>query len=548
MSNKKEKTTAPVAKTEDAAEAKRLDKTRLFLIIFGAVALVAILASIIVAVAVNSSKSFDYMKKNLSRYVSVPADVYASFDVTVDALDIKDQDIKDKVISILCKNKITPEGGALNKKDAKINAGDILNFFYRGYTLGENDEKEYFNGGCNFNQQIGTDKTKLEIGSGSFVSGFEYNLIGKNPKDYATLNKITTGDFDGYDSFALTYTVSYADGTVKKAQTALIRLSDPKLDEKWGEGFKAYFESGDFDIGVEFATGKDGDSALTVPTVKTAANGATQDVYTDMKITEAYQITDAPVMVIEAYFPENYQEESLQGKTAYFECYIKTVEDYDAPELNEEFFTEKLKVSAEEYAALEGDTLEKKLENYLRSELEKEYESNVQAIVEETFWTRAMEKSEVKKFPESDVRAYYDSSLASMESAYSNYQSYYSSFDAFARAYLSLGSTDDWQSALMATAEDAIKQKLVFYYIIREEGYIPTEEQFNSIREDVYSDYLQSYLDYYGIEESDSDYAEQLEAAKAAVDAEYDDEYWQTNIIYEFGMNKICENANIIYK
>ena len=64
MSNKKN--TSP-AKQENvtADEKKKLDATRIFLIVFAAVALLGILASVIVAIVIgiNKNKTFDYTTK-----------------------------------------------------------------------------------------------------------------------------------------------------------------------------------------------------------------------------------------------------------------------------------------------------------------------------------------------------------------------------------------------------------------------------------------------------------------------------------------------------
>lgn len=530
----------------EAEEKKRLDATRIFLIVFAAVALLGIIASIIIALipTFKKEKNLDYLKDNLSKYVSVPEALYNNYTVDIDLPKVSDKDVEYELLKKLCINKITPEEGATNRPNVTVGAGDVANIYYRGYTLDAEGNKNYFDGGCNFTDSI----YGLEIGSGSFIPGFEYNLIGKNQKDYATLTKVTEGNTAAGDIINLTYSVYYADGQASLAKTALIDLSDPKLDEKWGEGFKAYFSNKlGRPIGDKFATGSANDDKLTVNTSKDTDG---TDIYFDMSISTAYRISsDKERLVVEAYFPYNYGDEELDGKTAYFEVYIKTVQDYDVPEFNDEFVTEKLKVSADELSSYAGETLIEKYKAYIKGTLEEKYQADVRNVIESQLWKQVIAGSTYHKLPEKDVEIAYNNYVAEIQSTFANgYSSYYNSLDAFARAYLNLDSTADWKAKLRSDAEYSVKQKLAFYYIIREADLVPSDEEYQEIYDRIFGEYLQEYLDYYKITKDDPNYDLKVETATKEILSQYGEGYWRESVMYEFAIDDLVDRANVVFK
>lgn len=526
-------------------EKKRLDATRIFLIVFAAVALVGVLTSLVFALipTFKKEKTLDYIKDNLSKYVSVPSELYNGYNVTVELPTVSDKDVEYEILELLCTHKITGDDAVVNLPGVTVGAGDIANIYYRGYTLGEDGSKNYFDGGCNFTDSV----YSLEIGSGTFIPGFEYNLVGKNQKDYATMTKVTNGKVEDGDLIYLTYSVYYADGQASLSKTTLVDLSDPKLDEKWGVGFKAYFSAvNEKTIGTQFATGNSDDAKLTVKTIK---NTDGDDIYFDMSISSAYRISkDVEPLVVEAYFPYNYGDESLDGKTAYFEVYIKSVKDYSVPEFNDEFITEKVKMTADDLAKYEGATLTEKYKAYVRELLEEQYKEDVRNVIESQFWKTVIAGSTFYKLPEKEVQAAYNNYIYEIESTYaSGYASYYGSLDEFARAYLELGTGADWKATLRQDAEYSLKQKLVFYYIIRAEKLLPTDEEYQVLYDELFAEYLQEYLDYYGITESSDNYELKVENAKKEILSTYGESYWRESVYYEFAIDAILDKANVIY-
>ena len=551
--NKNNKNQKPEKQTSDkkkvsekqATEKKKLGKKEILIIVFAAVAFIGITLGIVLGIMYENKRSFDYNTADLSKYVSLDSKYYNGYKVTIDIPEITDEDVEEEFLKLLCANKIIPDGPVYNVPGVTISVGDIANIYYRGYTM-ENGVKTYFDGGCNFADTY----DELEIGSASFIPGFEAGLIGKNQNDYATLLKRESGVVAETDLISIKYSVLYADGTSKRDQTVLLDLSDPTLDDRWGVGFAEYFIGQKIDPDTVIATGTSTDKALTVPTKSTSANAAKNDSYFDITISLACSASEGETLIVEGKFPSDYKAEDLRGKTAYFEVYIVSVKDYDVPELNDAFITDTLKVSADDLADDEGANLVEKYKAKIKADLNKERDDNIVSAIENAFWDQALANAKFKQLPQIELDKYYDSAVSDITDLFeSGYSSYYNNdFDAFARAYLDLSSTGDWQATLRKEAETSVKQRLLFYYIVREANLTPTEAEYNAVYEEVFAEHLQEYLDYYNITEDLEDYETELEKAKSVVKETYGDSYWDELIIYEYAMEKIVDLADVIYK
>ena len=91
---------------------------------------------------------------------------YAALKIPKKDVEVSDSDVQSQIDSILANyNQVT---------DRKVKKGDTVNIDYKGTV----DGKE-FEGGT-------ASGASLEIGSGTFVDGFEDQLIGKMPGERAT--------------------------------------------------------------------------------------------------------------------------------------------------------------------------------------------------------------------------------------------------------------------------------------------------------------------------------------------------------------------------
>lgn len=526
-------------RNEAATTEKKLSKKGLITLIVASVLLLAIAVGVAVGIIV-SRKEFNYEKRNLDKYVDVPEELFKSFNVTVNIPEITEKDVLEEIYKLQCAKKITPDGPVYSKPNVTISAGDVAHIYYRGYTM-ENGIKTYFDGGCNFNSTAHV----LEIGSGSFISGFESGLIGKNQQDYETIEVKRSGRIASGDIITIKYSVIRDNNTIFNNQTVTIDLGDPDVDQRWGEGFSAYFIGKMIDADAVIDT----DERLIVPTVCEGYSG--QDVYHSVTILSACTVEESEkdTLVVEAKFPHDYSEESLRGKTAYFEVYIKGVDDYGVYEFDDRFITEELKVKAEDMSAYAGDTLVEKYKSYILDELQKERESKIKLIVEESFWEQAMAATVVKKLPRREVDKMYDNmyvQLVSMFETEGKNTAYANDFDGFARAFMNLSSSADWKEHLLKNAEEAVKEKLVFYSFVQKENHTPTEEEYNAIYETIFADHLQDYLDYYKITPESENYERQLEEAKREVRTTYGEAYFHELVMYDFVMTEIISRANVV--
>ena len=390
-----------------------------------AITLVFIVLSVIVAVSV-STKQIDYIETDLSKYVTLSKSDYIDFPAEITVPQPSEEiHVNNEIAKLLYSYRIPVDGDQAYKRNITISAGDKVSLYYRGYYLNDEGKRVYFDGGCNFNSE----SSKLEIGSSTTIPGFESGLIGKNQKDYATFDKLTEGNVEKGDIIYITYSATRGDGTEEKSKKAMVDLSDPDLDEKWGVGFKKYWEENTVKLGEKV-------EKIVVESIK---DGAKQDLYLDITPVEAYRIdnSEKEILEVNAMFPANYSNNpDLSGKSVKFEMFIIAAIDYTVPEFDEKFITEKLEVKAEDLADYEGDDIVAKYKNKILTDLTEEYEQAVEDSVSAIFWEYIVKTAKFKSLPQGDVNTYYKNIVAQIESAHTNYEDTYPTLDSFARAYL----------------------------------------------------------------------------------------------------------------
>ena len=603
------------ANTKTKTEKEGRSGTEKFLIIFAIVALVGILASIVVGiVSCTSQRRIDFLEDDLSKYIYIAESDYKNFEAEVKVDPVQDYDISNAILKVLAANK---SKDALNDgaflKNQTVTPGDVVYMYYRGYIPGENGEKEYFDGGCNFSGE----ESELEIGGGKFISGFELNLVGKNPKDYGTfkkyeksgiikntdkvfvtytrvtdngqssvkeyvtvnlekgkelvdasrgigfynkivgsqygqtLNEFTVETDNGTEKIRdavvyrstgannliqVTYSAMYFDGTYANGKTEIIDLSDPKLDEKYGTGFKRFFEVG-APVGTK-AVKSDG----TAETLNTTITDG-QNSFFDITVQSIYEIKGTP-LTIEAYFPVDYTSEDLQGKTAMFEVFITKSQVYDAPELNDAFITDTLKLTAEDLASFgnDGDSLVEKYRAKVKADLEDKYKESFNNALDAIIWKHYLDKVVVKRLPKQDVRYFYDSYYNDLMAQYS-YYSQSVTLDAFARQYLGIASNADWKAKLQEMAEQSLAQKLAFYYVIRRENLIIPDAEYEARYGTEVENQLEMYLESVECTRDKYDSDEAYENAKAEYKEEmlkvYTEDYFREMILFDYAFETL---------
>ena len=121
-------------------------------------------------VAVDENNRFDYTNSNMEKYISVDESLYKNVSVKLPAyLDGSDAAVQ-AYIQLLLEEYPTQTNKIVDKA---IENGDTVALYYEGWLDGEK-----FSGGSNMDD---ADPYMLEIGSGTFIPGFEEGLVGLVP-------------------------------------------------------------------------------------------------------------------------------------------------------------------------------------------------------------------------------------------------------------------------------------------------------------------------------------------------------------------------------
>lgn len=527
---------------------RKAKSLRTVLVCFAVLALVSVIA-IAVGIPVSnylSTKRVDYLNDNLGKYITLSREDYSSFDVVLNLDEVTEDAVDNAILQLLCANKkSTPLHSGL--RFPTIGAGDVSYIRYRGYTLDEAGNKIDFNGGCNYSDNA---DAELEIGSGSFIQGFELGMVDKNPLEHGTLTTLNSGEVKDGDILYISYTVfSPVSGEDAQGKYAYVDLSSNAPSELFGEDFKEYFLTVKDEEGNASAR-KIGETYKDTHLVSNYKGTGGTASYTDLKIVKAFRPEGTP-LTVEAYFPLSYGEPTLAGKNVYFDVYIMGADDYDAPEYNDAFVTETLGITAEDLADYEGETLADKYRSCVRESLELDRETEIEYAVQDAMWSHYIEKVKIKKLPRGEVNAYYNKYLRDLQSGFDSSGSLsYESFDQYAYAYLGIEDpSTTWQDVLTAQAENTVLEKLVLFYVIDKEGLKPSEAEYNELYANTVNSYLQSYLTQAGCTRdkysTEQEYLAAVERYKTSMLASYDAEYFPESVYFEYAFRSIREFANI---
>ena len=539
--NKKKTADPKVTKVkEEKTEPKKtISQTGLAVIITAAILVVALASAAIFMVVDYAKKdsSFDYLKSDLSKYVDFTSS-YKDFTINVDIAKPHDIDVDVTILNLLYNDRdANPRyEGAKVTSPITITAGDEVHIWYRGYLIGDDGEKIVVAGMSNF----GNDSAyALGIGSNGFIPGFEFNLIGHNTGDYNKFEKITSGEVNEGQIAYITYTrTKGADKTDKITESNVrVELSDSEIDAKFGAGFKE-----------KLMSLKVGDKVDITTTL-----GDTTYNYTDLTINFVTECENNPI-VIETYFPYDYQKADLRNETAYFEVYVDGVVVYDTPEFTEEYLKKKIedeeiKVTLDDLNEYEGETLVDKYRAYCEKSMMDLYEEEYKTLVEEKIWSYYSEISKAIKLPGIKVDKIYDDYIDDIytqfinnggniyNSALGQYKTY-ETFESYAPVYLGATSAT-WKDVVYEQAENFVKERIVLFYILRAENLLPTEAEFNAEYDKLVQEYLdeaiQQYLDYYGKtreDYTDEEFEDVIEECRDIVFSSFEEEYFEMRVYY----------------
>ena len=126
----------------------------------------------------GEAERFDYFGNDMTKYVTIDEALYKNPSVTLPTyLNGSDEAVAEYIQS-LCEQYPVSTGNKIT--DRAIQKGDVVMLYYEGWLNGEK-----FEGGSNMDSATAH---SLEIGSGSFIPGFEDALIGIIPAETSREN------------------------------------------------------------------------------------------------------------------------------------------------------------------------------------------------------------------------------------------------------------------------------------------------------------------------------------------------------------------------
>ena len=376
----------------------------------------------------------DFLRDDLSEYVELEEKYYKEYTVKLDPDRVSTLEVENKIIQLLKSHK----NGTPTEGDGVITPGDLVYIYYKGYYM-KDGEPYFFTGGDNTGDK---NPYTLEIGSGSFIPGFEYNLVGKKPMEHNESNPI----------------------------------------------------------------------------------------------------------VVETFFPDNYKSSELAGKTAYFIVTVTSHVEYDAPEFDDGFITDKLNLGGNALDAYEGETLQDRCRRYIYEQLLLEKGLDEKSLAVEAFWNSILSGVVIKKYPEQQLKEAYDDLVAELDYYYQyyTYMGYNYTYDNFMCAYIGLAVGSDWKAYVNDIAKEQVKQRLVFFHVMNVGGFKPTEEEY----QELFDAYVLEFLADKGVTEdkyaTTEEYLEKVAEYTKQMLTQNGEDYYRNMIYYEVTIEGVLEYANFV--
>jgi FKBP-type peptidyl-prolyl cis-trans isomerase (trigger factor) len=482
-------------------------KKKLAIVITAAVLFVAICVScvfLLIIPMVKRDKNFDYHKSDLSKYISLPEEVYKNYSMSLNISKPRDIDVDIATLSMVTadKSKQPLYEGAL-QRDVAITAGDIVNIYYRGYIIQDGRQKTVVSNLANDTY------TSFEIGGCAFpspnypVRGVENALLGIVPSEHTKFERIKDGDVKENYIVYVTFE-RYPTSDEKKSESGKkerIDLEGETLESVYGKGFK------------EALVGKPIGAEINK---FTSVIEGVEYTYKNIKVDFATECEKSDKVVrVEGYYPYHTGSTVLNNKDVTFEIYVQSTQVYETPEFNDEYIAKKVAevdsgVRMDELLEYEGESLVEKYRAYAKAYLYEQYEAELRSQIEDNIWSHYNNKVEIKRVPGIKVDEIYYEYYSEVSKAFeesggvvynknTEETETYDNLSDYAKVYLGLwNATDDWTVLVRELAEDLVVERIVLYYIMYAENIAPTESELaakvEKIREEYMDEYIYQYL------------------------------------------------------
>lgn len=522
----------PVAVKQPKSPEEIKRRNGIIITVVAAILIVAAVAGVCAMIisAILKGDSVDYLKDNLSAYINISKDEYTGIEIDIPLGEYSDDMLTAEINKLLVKHKSKDaEANGVGITNKPVALGDVISFRYRVYTVDENGKETEIPGYCNFNDAA---NATHEVGSESFwFPEFDKSVLGIIPSDYDNFKKIKAGTVSAGDVIYLSYTAFYPTGAAISKLYERIDLSRDDIDETYGEGFKNFMIASAIGEKLDAATFKTADGSIG---------------YSDMKVEFATQC-EKSCLSFDVVFPADHNDKTeagnkLRGTSAKIDVYVDSAVKYKIPEYNAEFITKTLGMTDAELASYEGADTVAKHRSYLKEIVLKKLARSNEILTFKAIWDVLVTKGEVIKYPKGRLDGLIDAFVQNVESYYNQKaeEKGFPSIDSAAIDYFGLESGADWEAHVTKLAEEKVKSELVIYYIIRKEGFLPSdaeyEAEFNAIVQEYADDYLEEYPDKFD-EFEGVEYDEQVKVLKDEIKRVY-----ATTINYDVYANILLRN------
>ena len=500
----------------------------------------------------------DFMEGDLSRFIEFSSDKYKNYEVSINVPPISEAEIEDDITKILSSKRGSADGGYKYELSTEISPGDMVYFRYVAYEYDEKGQRveiPFLN-----NLTVKDDELKLSGGirvgaligiADNYLPGLESALVGIVPSDYqcnfavskggALLDSDNTGDV----AYVTATFVKERDGKIYENYPIRIELDDERLEDKWGDGILSYLSEKNIGLGNK--------NPITLnATAKDKDGNEVDERITYLSATVNYVTRgceDDSVLTIETFFPYDYEKEEYRSKSFYVDIFFTGVTSYESPELNEEFITETLGIAAESLDSYEGEDIVAKFRSYRKTVLTETRNAAIKEASENAVWEYLKSVIDVKEYPRREINRISDDYYYSVQASLALLQeagATYDSIDTYAIDYFGLEEGASWYEHIMNLTENEVKEKLIFYTIIKMENLIPTEEEFKALyRSELEKDYKYAY----GKTSADFETAEQYEQALSAYEKEIIENkgslFYKDAVYYYYATDTILSYATI---
>ena len=179
-------------------------------------------------------------------------------------------------------------------------------------------------------------------------------------------------------------------------------------------------------------------------------------------------------VTIEFTFPEDYDDSSIAGKKCELAVSINMIEKEVIPEVNDALVKENTDCkTVKEY--------KKEVKELLQKDAELSYEYSVETAV----WEKVMENTEVKKYPEKELKETKENWIKQYQTAAEYYQMEYETF-----VEEQMGMTvEDFEKQIETAVKDTIKEKMAVEAIADKEKIKLDDKTYKKELKNIVSDY-----------------------------------------------------------